>query len=63
MKLFPKIDLYFNNDYLCSTNQSKTCKQAVFAYLARIETNNYYNTMVDKVILKSPKLLKARFSK
>jgi hypothetical protein len=58
----PKIDLYFNGDYLCSTNQSKTCKAAVAAYLERIkdEKRQYYPA-IDKRIAKYPKLLKARF--
>lgn len=63
MKTYPKIDLYFLGDYLCSTNQSKTCKTAINAYLERIESRNFYNTLVDRVILENPKTLKARKSK
>jgi hypothetical protein len=63
VKQQPKIDLYYANDYLCSTNQSKTCKAAVRAYLDRIELRNFYNGIVDRQILKNPSLLKARYSK
>lgn len=27
--MFKKIDIYLNGGYLCSTNQSKTCKEAI----------------------------------
>ncbi len=63
MKLFTKIDLFYNGDYLCSTNQSRTCKDAVSSYLDRINTRSYYNGLVDRQVLKNPKLLKARFDK
>ena len=63
MKTFKKIDLYYCGDYLASTNQSKTCKDAVSGYLARIEAAKHYNGLVDRQILKNPKQLKARFSK
>jgi len=29
----PKINIYVNNRYECSTNQSKTCKEAKAKYL------------------------------
>lgn len=63
MKLYPKIDLYFAGDYLCSTNQSKTCKQAIKTYLERCEYYKDKLNLVDSRILKNPALLKARFSK
>jgi hypothetical protein len=28
-KIYKKIDIYLNDEYLCSTNASKTCKEAV----------------------------------
>lgn len=58
---YPKIDIYFADDYVCSTNQSKTCKAAVAAYLERIkdEKRQYWPT-IDKVILRYPQFLKAR---
>jgi hypothetical protein len=33
MKLFKKIDLYYQGDYLHSTAQAKTCKKAIENYL------------------------------
>lgn len=64
-----KIDLYFNGDYLCSTNQSKTCKEAVQKYLFGLSQEVIRNhpkplaSIVDQRIFKNPKLLKARFDK
>lgn len=63
MKLFKKIDLFYNGGYICSTRQSKTCKDAVKAYLDRITYYKDYNTLVDDRIRKNPKLLKAWFAK
>lgn len=63
MKTYRKIDLYFMGDYLYSTNQSKTCKAARLAVLERLRTRRFYNSLVDRVILKYPHELKARFSK
>lgn len=63
MKTYKKIDLYYAGDYLCSTTQSKTCRDAVKAYLDRIEMRNYYNGLVDRQILKNKNQLEARFAK
>lgn len=63
MKTFKKINLFYNGDYLCSTNQSKTCKDAVKRYLERITYYSYYNGLVDRQIIKNPHLLKGRFAK
>lgn len=63
MKTFKKIDLYYNGDYLCSTNQAKTCRDAVANYLERITMRSFYNGLVDRQILKNKTLLKARFDK
>jgi len=60
--MFKKIDLFFNGDYLCSTNQSKTCKIAVQRYLELIEMGKYYS-IVDKRIAANPKLLTANFDR
>lgn len=58
-----KIDLFYNGDYLCTTSQSKTCKDARTKYLERIAYGKYYNGLVDRQILKHPELLKARKQK
>lgn len=58
-----KIDLFYSGDYLCSTNQAKTCKAAIQNYLQRIEYGKFYNGLVDRQILNNPKQLKARFAK
>lgn len=58
-----KIDLYYAGDYLCSTNQSKTCKAAVKAYLDRITIRGYYNDRLDARIIQHPSYLKARFDR
>jgi hypothetical protein len=69
MKTFKKIDLYFNGDYLCSTKQSKTCRDAVMGYLLRLSHEVVRNhpkplcSLVDQRIFKHPKLLKGRFDK
>lgn len=66
MKKYKKIDLYFAGDYLCSTNQSKTCKEAVRNYLRRIEINKSSLGgigLLDSRIDKNPHLLKAYFDK
>lgn len=59
----PKIDLFYAGDYLCTTQQSKTCREAVAAYLDRVNRGDYYNTLVDSRIKKNPLLLKARKQK
>lgn len=63
MRTFKKIDLFYNGDYLCTTMQAKTCKAAREAYLERINRSDFYNSLVDRRILKRPDLLKARFQK
>lgn len=63
MKTYKKIDLFFNGDYLCTTAQSKTCREAIAKYLDRVNRSDFYNTLVDSRIKKHPKLLKARFQK
>jgi hypothetical protein len=66
-----KIDIYYNKKYMCSTNQSKTCKQAKERYLAvlkrMVEHNsagcsaNYIASM--KTILENDHLVKCHFDK
>ena len=63
MKTYKKIDLFFSGDYLCTTNQSKTCKEAKRRYLEGIMLHPIYQTTVTKRVAKHPELLKARFSK
>jgi hypothetical protein len=66
MKTYKKIDLYFMGDYLCSTNQSKTCKEAVNKYLENLkERKNSFAglTFIQRIILDNPKELKANFGR
>ena len=66
MKLFKKIDLYFNGDYVCSTNQSRTCKEAIRRYLEIAENRKHSFcgiTRIQEAILKRPEGLKAYFDK
>ena len=63
MKLFKKIDLFYNGNYWYSTNQSRTCKEAREKCL---NSANYYKTyqgIIGQRVIKNPKLLKARFNK
>lgn len=70
--MYKKIDLYFDGDYLCSTNQSKTCKDAKAnllltyeLYLSNPERYGFTRVQIAmfKHVVFSPKLLKANFSK
>ena len=66
MKTYKKIDLFFNGDYLCSTNQSKTCKEAKTKYITNLEHRGYTTgriTFLEEYNLKHKTLIKARFSK
>ena len=66
MKIYKKIDLYFEGFYLCSTNQSKTCKEAVKKYLDSLQVRAHSFAglgRLDALILKQPKQLKAYFAK
>lgn len=56
-----KIDLYFLNDYVCTTQQSKTCREARLKYLEQCKRLDH--SLLNRVILKYPKQLKARFQK
>lgn len=52
--MFKKIDLFFEGKYLCSTNQSKTCREA---------KDKYLKTTKDDLIKTYPRKLKAFFDK
>lgn len=39
--MFRKIDLFWSGEYLCSTNQSKTLKEAKKRYLESLETKSH----------------------
>lgn len=63
---YKKIDLFFNGDYLCSTNQSKTCKAATARYIELAEQSKHSftgTTRLQDAVLKNPKGLKAYFDK
>ena len=65
MKTYRKIDLYFMGDYYRSTNQSKTCKEAVRKLLETLENNSHSLgglSNLEKMILNNPSSLKAKFS-
>lgn len=65
MKLYKKINLYFAGDYVCSTMQSKTCRDAKKRYLQTLENRSHSFAglgLVESTILKYPKLLKAGFA-
>jgi hypothetical protein len=63
MKTYKKIDLYFLGQYVCSTNQSKTCRAAVAAYLKRLKGSTDRLGVTDTLILQRPHELKAFFDK
>lgn len=69
MKLYKKIDLYFDGKYNGSTKQSKTCREAKEKYLKRIKdsikNDNLIGTLKARYldILKNPEKLKAFFDK
>ena len=58
--MYKKIDLYLNNNYLCSTNQAKTCKEAKLKYIERYENDCKSNKLEIRDI---NKLIKAYFAK
>ncbi len=66
MKLYKKIDILFNGTYLCTTQQSKTCKEAKRKYLESIDNRHHSFGgigLVDRQIRTNKELLKARFQK
>lgn len=42
MKTYRKIDIYYDGKYMCSTMQSKTCKEAKERFIKKWEDD--YNT-------------------
>lgn len=61
-----KIDVYFFGEYICSTNQSRSCKEAVDKYLEKCKMNKSRlggQSVIERMIEKYPYELKARFSK
>lgn len=63
MKLFKKIDLFFAGDYLCSTNQARTCKEAREKYVSSLINRMPNVSNTEFYIVRNPKQIKARFSK
>jgi len=66
MKTYKKIDLFFNGDYLCSTNQSKTLKDARKKYVESLEHRGHTLgkiSFLEEYILKHSTLIKCKFSK
>lgn len=70
--MYKKIDLHFRGKYLCSTNASKTCKEAKQKYLARLlqiqnnvlndtNANGIFLGRVSQEVLANPSELKANF--
>jgi hypothetical protein len=61
MRIYPKIDLYLLDEYVCSTNQSKTCKEARerFIKMARDKRPDL-RTLIDEITIKYPHTVKAR---
>lgn len=65
MKLYRKIDLFFDGDYLCSTNQSKTLREAKAKHISTLETRKHSLGgigLLDGYVFKNSKLLTARFA-
>ena len=64
--MFRKIDIHFKGQYVCSTNSSKTCKEAKQKYLDRLNPSIEHGIKLSARSLdikKNPELLKANFSK
>ena len=64
MKTYKKIDIYYAGDYVCSTNQSKTCKEAVKKFIERLQDNKHRLgglSLTEKVMLNDTKNIKANF--
>lgn len=66
MKLYKKIDIFWCDEYICSTNQSKTCKEAKRRYVESLETRSHQLGglgLLETRILKTPEQIKAKFAK
>ena len=58
-----KIDIYRNGSYLCSTNQSKTCKAACQAIWAKVIDGHIEIGGQGKVAIKPDDIITAEFDK
>lgn len=66
VKTYKKIDFFYCGDYLCSTNQSKTCKEAKTKLLIQLENKSHTIgglTRLEVRVLNNPQYLKAHFCK
>lgn len=64
MRLYKKIDIYFLGHYMCSTSQSKTCKDAKNKYIQSvINRGTKFSSLFEREIEKYPHLVKAYFNK
>jgi hypothetical protein len=66
MKTYKKIDIFYQGDYVCSTNKSRTCKEAVTRYVEYIQSKTHTLggvSLTEKVILRNTKDLRAFFDK
>ncbi len=63
MKLYAKIDLFFNGDYVCSTEQARTLREARARYLEAIQRYANNRTLVQDRIYKRPDLLRCKFDR
>jgi hypothetical protein len=59
--MFKKIDLFYKGNYLCSTNASRTCREAKEKYVKNILTNSSYPKHIE--MMQNVKELKAFFDK
>lgn len=63
MRTYSKIDFYFNGDYYTTTEQSKTCKEALARLVKALEERSHKMGglgVLDAYVLKHKGLLKAR---
>ena len=66
MKLYRKINFFYNGNYLFSTKQSKTCREAKkkYLYLIKLKEAKFEKIgILNIAILRDPKKLKARFTR
>jgi len=64
MKLYKKIDFYYLGDYIYSTNQSRTCKEAKAKLIERLTMAGHSRLgLLESQMLKNSHLIKARFAK
>lgn len=66
MRTYRKIDIYFMGDYLASTEQAETCKEACAKYLEALARKNSTLgglTFLERCVLRWPRALRGRFSK